>query len=380
MKTKNLLKLRSVLLILVFVVVVGAGLWLLVLSRLSQNKTIPPNDDLFGWKYPSVKFPITGIDQLAYSDIRDPGGIPEGLPIRLKIPVIGVDAAIEDALITPDGRMDVPAGTVNVAWFALGPHPGEVGSAVIGGHFGIDNGVPRVFYDLDKLKVGDKIYILDDKGNSLAFIVRKIELFDRNADATSVFTSSDGLAHLNLITCEGIWNQVNGAYPQRRVVFTDAVSAEDTAVPEFGRSLSAEAKAIFTRMLSIGMRGVDVSALQTALEEKGFLVMPRGIAKGYFGALTRTAVAKYQTSVGLSPTGKFNSLTINKFISEQDVAGVKPKLPSTDIVVPDLSRQPASKTFIGSLKTLYSNQIDGLVTSALLILIFFTVFKIIKRK
>jgi LPXTG-site transpeptidase (sortase) family protein len=122
--------------------------------------------------------------------------------------------------------MDVPAGSKNVAWFALGPHPGQVGSAVIGGHFGINNGVKFVFYDLDKLKVGDKVYIVDDESNTLAFIVRSIKSFDRNADAVTVFTSNDGLAHLNLITCEGIWNKVNGSYPQRLVVFTDAIPGE----------------------------------------------------------------------------------------------------------------------------------------------------------
>ena len=68
-----------------------------------------------------------------------------------------MDSQIEDALITPDGRMDVPAGTIDVAWFALGPQPGSVGSAVIGGHYGIQNGVPFVFYNLDKLTIGNLV-------------------------------------------------------------------------------------------------------------------------------------------------------------------------------------------------------------------------------
>ncbi len=213
--------------VIVSIVILGAG-YLLLLPHLNKNKpvTLVP-DALFGWKFPVTKFPTTGSGgQVAYSDIRDPGGIPSGLPVRLQIPVIGVDSLIEDALITSDGRMDVPAGSVNVAWFALGPHPGDTGSAVIGGHFGISNGVPWVFYNLDKLRVGDKIYILDDKNETLAFQVRAINSFDRDADATTVFTSTDGLAHLNLITCEGIWNQVNGMYPQRLVVFTDAIPSE----------------------------------------------------------------------------------------------------------------------------------------------------------
>lgn len=223
-------KLKVILIVVFFITILGAGYYFLFSKPDRAGNTVAANT--FGWKFPVTKFPIVGpnSNQIAYSDIRDPGGIPQGLPVRLQIPVIGVDSTIEDALITPDGRMDVPFGSVNVAWFALGPHPGQVGSAVIGGHFGIKNGVKFVFYDLDKLKIGDKVYIEDDKGNTLAFQVRSIGLFDRNDDATSVFTSNDGLAHLNLITCEGIWNQVNGNYPQRRVVFTDAIAGEGAVI------------------------------------------------------------------------------------------------------------------------------------------------------
>lgn len=215
--------------LVVIITVVGAGYYFLYLPQITKNKVADATTDKsFGWKFPVAKFPLTGTNDslIAYSNIRDPGGIPQGLPVRLQIPVIGVDSAIEDAQITPDGRMDVPAGSVNVAWFSLGPHPGSEGSAVIGGHFGITNGVPFVFYKLDKVNVGDKLYIVNDKGETLAFQVRSIKSFDRNADATTVFTSNDGKAHLNLITCEGVWNQVNGTYPLRLVVFSDAIPSE----------------------------------------------------------------------------------------------------------------------------------------------------------
>lgn len=215
--------------IVVFLGIIGFGYYFLFSNKDKAGNTVV--DNTFGWKYPVAKFPAVGTSgQLAYSTIRDPVVVPQGLPVRLKIPIIGVNSIIEDAFITPDGKMDVPEGSVNVAWFALGPHPGEVGSAVIGGHFGIKNGVKFVFYDLDKLKIGNKVYIVDDKGDTLTFQVRKIKSFDRNADATTVFTSEDGLAHLNLITCEGVWNQVNGTYPQRLIVFTDAVLIKNNVV------------------------------------------------------------------------------------------------------------------------------------------------------
>ncbi len=358
-------KLKKILIIVLALIVIVAGFLFFFYSRDKSGNTVA--DNAFGWQFPVAKFPVTGSgDQLAYSDIRDPGGIAQGLPVRLQIPVIGVDSAIEDALITPDGKMDVPAGSVNVAWFALGPHPGEVGSAVIGGHFGISNGVPFVFYNLDKLKIGDKIYVLNDKGDTLAFIVHSISSFNRNADATTVFTSNDGLAHLNLITCEGIWNQVNGNYPQRLVVFADAIPAEG----------AAPASITYHRTLSLGMHGTDVVALQNALIQKKFLTMSPKVAKGYFGTLTRAAVTKYQKSLGLAANGVFGSSTIAKLVAEPSLAVLKPALPSTAIMP---SSTPTSQTLIQSVESLYATPVSGLITSLLLLAIVFLIFRISRR-
>lgn len=231
METKSIVK--SLLIFGITIGVVLIASYQFFLPRLNLGKNVnTASDKSFGWKIPKMAYQPSGqvVDSGAYSELRASGGESRGLPVRLKIPIIGVDTAIEDAYITPDGRMDVPAGSVNVAWYALGPRPGQIGSAVIGGHFGIDDGVPKVFYYLERLKVGDKVYVVDDNNNTLAFMVRSIRLFGRNADATTVFFSGDGLAHLNVITCEGVWNQVNDSYPDRRVVFTDAIPSEGAVV------------------------------------------------------------------------------------------------------------------------------------------------------
>ncbi len=57
----------------------------------------------------------------------------------------------------------------------------------------------------------------------------------------------------------------------------------------------------FNTNLTIGSTGTDVAALQTILITQGHLVIPAGVAKGYFGTLTKMAVAKWQASVGISP-------------------------------------------------------------------------------
>lgn len=312
-------KTKIILIVGILGAVMVAGYYFLFSQEDKSGNTVA--DNTFGWKFPVVEFPITGPNDIAYSDIRDPGGIPEGLPVRLKIPVIGVDTTIEDALITPDGRMDVPQGSTNVAWFALGPNPGDTGSAVIGGHFGIRNGVKFVFYDLDKLVVGDKIYIEDDEGNTLAFQVRRIQLFDRNADATTVFTSDDGIAHLNLITCEGIWNRVNDAYPSRRVVFTDAIPSE------------------------------------------GPITVP---------SLPLTAIPP-------TPSPAPTTVPTPTPTSPTPTPTPTPTSP-TPILTPTLTETITTpQILIPSAKNLYATPINALVTSLLLLAILFMIFKIVKR-
>jgi LPXTG-site transpeptidase (sortase) family protein len=352
----------------------AGGAWYLSSPR--QNATVPAGvvPASVAWRFPSsfLKLPVAGTGvpvSSANSSARAPGGASQGLPVRLEIPVLGVDSFIEDALVTPEGAMEVPAGTVDVAWFALGPHPGQVGSAVIGGHFGIENGVPFVFYNLSKLKVGDKVYIVDDAGRTLTFVVGSTALFAANADATTVFTSSDGLAHLNLITCEGVWNEVAGEYPDRTVVFATEAPSEG---PAPATALSAAA---FPRLLGVGASGVDVSALQTALEQKGFLTMPAGVTTGYFGSLTGAAVSAYQKSVGLSAVGAFNSSTRNRLVSDLATNSVLPYAGLSTAATSSISQ-----AFVQALAGLYATPVNGTVTSLLIVLIILVAFAIVRRK
>lgn len=149
------------------------------------------------------------------------------IPIRLKIPKIKVNAIIEQVGLTPYGAMAIPKGRSNVAWFNLGPYPGEKGSAVIDGHYGVwKNGEKAIFNNLYKLKKGDRLYVEDIKGMSTTFVVRELRIYAQNEDASNVFTSNDGKVHLNLITCQGIWNKISKSYPNRLIVFTDKETAQ----------------------------------------------------------------------------------------------------------------------------------------------------------
>ena len=141
------------------------------------------------------------------------------LPVRLIIPVIGVNAKIQYVGVTPEGTMAVPSNATDVGWFKLGPRPGEKGSAVIAGHLDKENGEAGVFINLYKLKKGDKLYTEDGRGTSITFVVQESRTYDPGY-ANDVF-SGTGSAHLNLITCDGVWDGTKKSYSKRLVVFAD---------------------------------------------------------------------------------------------------------------------------------------------------------------
>ena len=179
------------------------------------------NADKFSGLSVSAKESIKLVDTSISGNLATPAKGDIGLPVSILIPSIKVNAAIDAVGLLPDGSMGVPKIPSKAAWFELGPRPGEVGSAVISGHVNWWNGATGSFAKLNKLKPGDRVSVKDDKGQIISFIVRQSREYLSNEDATNVFFSNDGQAHLNLITCAGVWNKSAKQYTKRLVIFTD---------------------------------------------------------------------------------------------------------------------------------------------------------------
>lgn len=163
-----------------------------------------------------------GVSKKSVSQNQTINKISLGLPVRLKIPSINVDAKIQYVGVTSNGEMEVPTNAVDVGWLKIGTKPGEVGSAVIAGHFDGKDGEAGVFFNLYKLKVGDKLYIEDDTKKIVTFIVQASRVYDVGY-ADTVFSRNDG-TYLNLITCDGVWDGAKKSYNKRLVVFTKKIS------------------------------------------------------------------------------------------------------------------------------------------------------------
>lgn len=190
---------------------------LIVQEDITVNSTQIPQEEISGL-----------IDTKSIASIQEVAVpvLPVGKPVKLMIPQIKVDSVLESVGLTSRGAVDIPKGPASAAWFDLGRRPGEEGTAVIVGHFGWKDGIPAVFDNLHKLRKGDKLNVLSDSGETISFVVRELKTYKEHEIVAEVFGSNDGKAHLNLITCQGVWNKSKKSYSNRLVVFTDLVASE----------------------------------------------------------------------------------------------------------------------------------------------------------
>ena len=175
-----------------------------------------PDTDIFG-KSLSHEYPS------ALSTNLQPG-TGAIVPTRLRIPALGIDTDIESVGLYK-GLMDVPTNIWNAAWLKTGARPGDAGNAVIDGHKDSIS-TAAIFWNLDHLKAGDKIYVSDRYGWELTFEVSEVDSYDTDqAPLDRVFGSNTTDHNLNLITCDGVFDIHQHAYTKRLVVYTHQVSS-----------------------------------------------------------------------------------------------------------------------------------------------------------
>ncbi len=90
---------------------------------------------------------------------------------------------------------------------------------------------------------------------------------------------------------------------------------------------------MLSRQLQIQMSGSDVSTLQSFLAEDT-TIYPQGLVTGYFGFLTKAAVANYQSRNGIDAVGRVGPITLAS-INAQMSGGAG--APGADVYAPVLS-------------------------------------------
>jgi hypothetical protein len=170
---------------------------------------------------------------------------PVAVPLELRMPSLGVSAAVVGVGITPKNVMDAPMGPADdpvwqqAFWYRGSAVPGARSTALIAGHIDGPGGRPAVFGHIDRLRAGDRIVVHDTRtGLDVRFAVTSSVTYSLAQTATPAVLrriygagpvagtrpqrSADGLSHLTLITCTGTFR--NGTHDHRLVVYATRIA------------------------------------------------------------------------------------------------------------------------------------------------------------
>jgi sortase A len=138
-------------------------------------------------------------------------------PIGLKIPTLGVDAAVLPVGLTDDGAMDTPTDPDTVAWWSLGSGTGEPGNVVLAAH--VDwGGQLRVFGRLDRLTLGNSVVVVDELAREFWYEVSWVQVVPADDAAIDEIFGGSNDYELTLITCGGEFDRARHEYLDRVIV------------------------------------------------------------------------------------------------------------------------------------------------------------------
>ncbi|HEU4421052.1 MAG TPA: class F sortase [Pilimelia sp.] len=147
-------------------------------------------------------------------------GTSTGLPTRLRIPAIGVDAPLEALGLTSTGALDTPKDYNRPGWYAEGTVPGDIGPAVIAGH--VDSKyTPAVFFRLAQLRPGEEVLVARG-GGWVTFRVAAVSRYAKHQFPTAEVYGSTPDPQLRLITCGGTFDTALRSYADNIVAYAVA--------------------------------------------------------------------------------------------------------------------------------------------------------------
>lgn len=143
-----------------------------------------------------------------------------GPPTNIRIPKIKVNTTIVPLALDLAGALEPPTSFTQVGWYAEGTAPGDVGPAILAGHY--DNQISgTVFYRLRLLAAGDHVQVKRG-GTWIDFTVVATGEYSKQDFPTARVYGPTPDAELRLITCGGTFNGRVGSYDDNIVVYAVA--------------------------------------------------------------------------------------------------------------------------------------------------------------
>ena len=140
------------------------------------------------------------------------------VPVRLRIPALRVDSAVQRLGLQKDGSIAVPARTDVAGWFEKGPRPGQPGPAVILGHVDSKAG-PGIFFDLYRIRAGTTVEVDRSDGSTATFKVTEVDRVPKVRFPTDLVYAPTLDPTLRLVTCGGSFDSARGSYRDNVIAF-----------------------------------------------------------------------------------------------------------------------------------------------------------------
>ena len=166
---------------------------------------------------PDAKASASGV--FIPKNVLTPRAMPKSIPMKIRIPSIGVDTSIISVGLNQQGAIAMPDSVDVGAWYNGSPTPGQLGPAIIAGH--VDNYYKGTgaFFLLRETQVGDMIYVDRADGTTATFKVADIKQVPQANFPTQEVFGNINYAGLRVITCGGAFNNQTYEYEDNIVVF-----------------------------------------------------------------------------------------------------------------------------------------------------------------
>jgi Sortase (surface protein transpeptidase) len=148
------------------------------------------------------------------------------MPVRVRVPAIGVDSDLAPIGLTSNGEIQTPplGRDSHAYWLDVSPTPGQLGPAVIIGHVDSAAYGPAVFFRLGDLRQRDKIYVTRADHQVAVFEVQRVVEYKKTSFPTLTVYGNTDYAALRLITCGGTFDPAIRSYESNIVVYAELVS------------------------------------------------------------------------------------------------------------------------------------------------------------
>jgi hypothetical protein len=140
------------------------------------------------------------------------------VPVRLRVPSLGVDAPVTPVAAQSGGALAVPDDPHVVGWWRAGAAPGsERGTVVLDGHVDSHLAGPGALFRLAEIRPGAAVLLMTSRG-TIPYVVVAIRGYPKADLPAQVFDTS-GRPRLVLITCGGAFDRRIRQYADNIVAY-----------------------------------------------------------------------------------------------------------------------------------------------------------------